>query len=205
MIRSIAIAATAALIEFTMTGMGFAQQGGQPPPARGLDTALAVEAAQTAVNSCLDSGVKGSAAVVDSAGVLRVLISANGSSKNSAELSPKKAVLANDMKKATSEIFSEMGKDPALKAKLEADKNIFPRPGAVPIMAGNDVIGAIGSCLISCTQSEPGGGWAARVRMQGSMKPLGRAVTMPSLTGSSLPPGTVTVSQNCSAAGGDRW
>jgi uncharacterized protein GlcG (DUF336 family) len=130
MIRLIAIAATAALIEFTMTSMGFAQQGGQqqPPPARGLDTALAIEAAQTAVNSCLDSGVKGSAAVVDSAGVLRVLISANGSSKNSAELSPKKAVLANDMKKATSEIFSEMDKDPTLKAKLEADKNIFPRP-----------------------------------------------------------------------------
>jgi uncharacterized protein GlcG (DUF336 family) len=144
-IRSIAIAATAALIEFTMTSMGFAQQGGQPPPpARGLDMALAIEAAQTAVNSCLDSGVKGSAAVVDSAGVLRVLISANGSSKNSAELSPKKAVLANDMKKATSEIFSEMDKDPALKAKLEADKNIFPRPGAVPIMAGDNVIGAIG-------------------------------------------------------------
>ena len=42
------------------------------------------------------------------------------------------------------EIFSEMDKDPALKAKLEADKSIFPRPGAVPIMAGNDVIGAIG-------------------------------------------------------------
>jgi hypothetical protein len=63
MIRLIAIAATAALIEFTMTSMGFAQQGGQQqqPPARGLDTALAIEAAQTAVNSCLDSGVKGSA------------------------------------------------------------------------------------------------------------------------------------------------
>jgi len=145
MIRSYALVATAAFLGFAITSMGFAQQGGQqPPPARGLDTALAVEAAQTAVNTCLDSGVKGSAAVVDSAGVLRVLISANGSSKNSAELSPKKAVLANDMKKPTSEIFSEMDKDPALKAKLEADKNIFPRPGAVPIMAGNDVIGAIG-------------------------------------------------------------
>ena len=31
-----------------------------------------------------------------------------------------------------------------LKAKLEADKSIFPRAGALPIMAGNDVIGAIG-------------------------------------------------------------
>jgi hypothetical protein len=65
MIRSYALVATAAFLGFAITGMGFAQQGGQPPPpARGLDTALAVEAAQTAVNTCLDSGVKGSAAVV---------------------------------------------------------------------------------------------------------------------------------------------
>jgi uncharacterized protein GlcG (DUF336 family) len=143
MIRSLTILGTLALA--ATTSPVFAQQGGQQQqPARGLDTALAVEAAQTAVNTCLDGGVKGSAAVVDSAGVLRVLVSANGSSKNSAELSPKKAILANDMKKSTSEIFSEMDKDPALKARLEADKNIFPRPGAVPIMAGNDVIGAIG-------------------------------------------------------------
>jgi uncharacterized protein GlcG (DUF336 family) len=142
MFRSITILASLALA--TTTSTVFAQQGGQQPPARGLDSALAVEAAQTAVNTCLEAGVKGSAAVVDSAGVLRALVSANGSSKNSAELSPKKAILANDMKKPTSEIFSEMGKDPALKARLEADKNIFPRPGALPIMAGHDVIGAIG-------------------------------------------------------------
>jgi len=146
MIRSYALAALGTLALATITSTVFAQQGGQQqqPPARGLDTVLAVEAAQTAVNTCLDGGVKGSAAVVDSAGVLRVLVSANGSSKNSAENSPKKAILANDMKKPTSEIFSEMEKDSALKARLEADKNIFPRPGAVPIMAGNDVIGAIG-------------------------------------------------------------
>jgi uncharacterized protein GlcG (DUF336 family) len=144
MIRPITILGTLALAVTTSTV--FAQQGGQqqPPPARGLDSALAVEAAQTAVNTCLEGGVKGSAAIVDSAGVLRVLVSANGSSKNSAELSPKKAVLANDMKKRTSEIFADMNKDPALKARLEADKNIFPRPGAVPITVGNDVIGAIG-------------------------------------------------------------
>jgi uncharacterized protein GlcG (DUF336 family) len=142
MIRALTTLGTIALL--AMTGTVFAQQGGQQPLARGLDMALAVEAAQAAVNTCLGEGVKGTAAVVDSAGVLRALVSADGSSKNSVEGSPKKAILANDMKKPTSEIFAEMNKDPALKAKLEADKNIFPRPGAVPIVAGNDVIGAIG-------------------------------------------------------------
>jgi uncharacterized protein GlcG (DUF336 family) len=127
------------------TSTAFAQQGApQPPPARGLEMALALEAAQAAVNTCLGEGVKGSAAVVDSAGVVRMLVSADGSSKNSAELSPKKAVVAVQMKKPTSEIQAEMEKDPALKAKLEADKSIFPRAGALPLMAGNDVVGAIG-------------------------------------------------------------
>src|SRR5205807_8758447 len=128
----------------TTTSMVFAQQAGQQPPARGLEMALALEAAQAAVNTCLGEGVKGTAAVVDSAGVLRVLVSANGSSKNSAELSPKKAVATVEFKKPTSELQSEMEKDPALKTKLEADKSIFPRAGALPVMAGNDLIGAIG-------------------------------------------------------------
>ena len=37
-----------------------------------------------------------------------------------------------------------MEKDPALKAKLEADPKHRPRPGGLPLMVGNDVIGAIG-------------------------------------------------------------
>jgi uncharacterized protein GlcG (DUF336 family) len=143
MIRSFTILGALALA--ATTGTVFAQQAQQQqPPARGVEMALALEAAQAAVNSCLGEGVKGSAAVVDSAGVLRVLVSADGSSKNSAELSPKKAVLAVQMKKPTSEVQAEMEKDAALKAKLEADKSIFPRPGALPVMAGNDVVGAIG-------------------------------------------------------------
>ena len=143
MIRSFTTLGTLALA--ATTSSVFAQQPGQQqPPARGLEMALAVEAAQTAVNTCLGEGVKGTAAVVDSAGVLRVLVSANGSSKNSAELSPKKTVATVEFKKPTSELQSEMEKDPALKTKLEADKSIFPRAGALPVMAGNDLIGAIG-------------------------------------------------------------
>jgi uncharacterized protein GlcG (DUF336 family) len=143
MIRSLAILSALALAATTSTV--FAQQAAQQqPPARALEMALALEAAQAAVNACLGEGVKGTAAVVDSDGVARLLLSADGSSKNSAELSPKKAVVAVQMKKPTSEIQAEMEKDPALKAKLEADKSIFPRAGALPVMAGNDVIGAIG-------------------------------------------------------------
>lgn len=141
MIRSFTILSTLALAATTTTVLAQQQQ---QPPARGIDTALAVEAAQTAVDTCLKDGVKGGAAVLDSAGVMRVLISAGGASVNASELSPKKAVLAIQMKKPTSEIFAEMEKDATLKAKLEADKSVFPRPGALPIMVGNDLVGAIG-------------------------------------------------------------
>src|SRR4051812_29407556 len=142
MMRSITILGALALAATATTVL--AQQQPAPPPARGLDTALAVEAAQTAVDTCLKDGVKGAAAVLDSAGVLRVLISASGASVNASELSPKKAVLTIQMKKPSGEVFAEMEKDAAMKAKLEADKSVFPRPGALPIMAGNDLVGAIG-------------------------------------------------------------
>jgi uncharacterized protein GlcG (DUF336 family) len=112
-------------------------------PARGVEMALAIEAAQAAVNQCLSEGVKGAAAVLDSAGITRVLISADGASANASVLGPKKGVATIRMKKPSSEIQAEMEKDPALKAKLEADKEIFPRAGALPIMVGNDMVGAI--------------------------------------------------------------
>jgi uncharacterized protein GlcG (DUF336 family) len=144
MIRSLSLLGALALA--ATTSSAFAQQAGQPPapPARGVEMALALEAVQTAVSTCLGQGVKGAAAVLDSEGVVRVLLSADGASKNAAELSPKKAVAAIQMKKPTSVIQAEADKDPALKAKLEADKSIFPRAGALPIMAGNDLVGAIG-------------------------------------------------------------
>ena len=143
MIRSFTILGAVALA--ATTSAVFAQQPqAQQPPARGVEMALALEAAQAAVSTCLSQGVKGAAAVLDSAGVTRILVSADGASKNAAELSPKKAVAAIQMKKPTSEIQAEADKDPALKAKLEADKSIFPRAGALPIMAGNELVGAIG-------------------------------------------------------------
>ena len=39
-----------------------------------------------------------------------------------------------------------MEKDPAFKAKVEANPKLYPRPrpGALPLMVGNELIGAIG-------------------------------------------------------------
>ena len=105
--------------------------------------ALALEAAQAAVSTCLSQGVKGAAAVLDSAGVVRVLVSADGASANASELGPKKGVAAIQMKKPSSEIQADMEKDAALKAKLEADKSIFPRRAPSQSWPAAPMVGAI--------------------------------------------------------------
>ena len=135
-----------ALLVATTSNVALAQQGGgeRQPQARGVEMALALEAVQAAVSTCLGNNVKGTAAVVDSAGTVRALLSADGASKNGAESSGKKAATANALKMPTSEVAARMEKDAAYKAKIEADKTLYPRPGGVPIMVGSDVIAAIG-------------------------------------------------------------
>src|ERR1700691_1630562 len=70
-------------------------------PARGPDTALALEAAQAAISACSASNTKAGASVVDSAGVLRVMFSANGASQGAVESSTKKAYTAALLKDST--------------------------------------------------------------------------------------------------------
>ena len=155
MIRSIALLGALALAATPKVAL--AQQGGQQPPARGPEIALALEAAQAALSACAANSVKAVASVVDSAGVLRLLLAADGASNNSIEISGKKAFTANALKAATSEIAERMEKDPAFKAKIEADKTLWPRPGGLPLMAANDVIGAIGVSGASGLNGVPGG------------------------------------------------
>jgi uncharacterized protein GlcG (DUF336 family) len=142
MIKSLAMLGALALA--ATSNAALAQQGGQQPPARGPEMALALEAAQTAVSTCTANGAKISAAIVDSAGVLRVQLSADGASKQSVESSTKKAFTANALKAATYDLAEKMKTDQALAAKLNADSNLRVRPGGLPLMVGNEVIGAIG-------------------------------------------------------------
>jgi uncharacterized protein GlcG (DUF336 family) len=149
MLGALALAATSNLV--------LAQQGGQQAPARGPEMALALEAVQGAVAACAANGVKASVSVVDSAGILRLMLAADGAANNQIEISQKKAVTAVALKAATSEIAEKMEKDQAFKAKIEADKTLFPRPGGLPFMVGDDVIGAIGVSGASGLNGVPGG------------------------------------------------
>jgi uncharacterized protein GlcG (DUF336 family) len=156
MIRS--LGALGALALAAASNLVFAQQGQpQPPPARGPEMALALEAAQAALAACAANGVKVAASVVDADAVLRLLLTADGTADNQAEISRKKAVTSVALKVPTSEVADRMTKDQAYKARIEGDKNLFPRPGALPFMVGSELIGAIGVSGASGLNGVPGG------------------------------------------------
>ena len=121
--------------------------GARPPPApaaRGPSLALALEAAQTAVTTCAGNGYTVAASVIDSGGVLKVLVAGDGARAMAVSSSTMKALAANKYKAATSEIDAKSKTDAELAAALAADKTMMARAGALPILVGADQIGSIG-------------------------------------------------------------
>jgi uncharacterized protein GlcG (DUF336 family) len=150
------VVVSGALALAVVSTTAFAQQS-RKAVARGPELALAVEGAQAAVAACAANGVKGAASVVDSAGGLRVLLTADGAAQEEVEISRKKAATAVALKEVTSTVADRLEKDQAFKAKIEMDNTLFPRPGGIPFMVGDDVIGAIGFSGASRLNGVPGG------------------------------------------------
>jgi uncharacterized protein GlcG (DUF336 family) len=117
---------------------------GPQPRARGPSLALSVEAAQTAVATCLANGYKVSALVFDSGGAPVVILSGDGVGARTVDIATTKAAIVLKYKVASSVIVDRAKTDAALAAELKADPKIgTARAGSVPIMAGGDFIGAI--------------------------------------------------------------
>jgi len=114
------------------------------PPARGPSFGLALEAAQIALDTCKAKGFNTSVSVVDSAGVLKVLLAADGASSRGVQSSTNKAVTALTFKAATSQLGEQSKVDKELADKIAANPNFNNRAGGVLLKVGADVIGAIG-------------------------------------------------------------
>jgi uncharacterized protein GlcG (DUF336 family) len=115
-----------------------------PPPAPGVPAALALEAAQTAVATCTGNGYKVGAAVLDSAGGLRVLVSAEGAGQRGVDGGPRKAATVIAYKKASGAVETDTKADPALAARITADPKLLARAGGLPVVVNGVLIGAIG-------------------------------------------------------------
>lgn len=115
------------------------------PAAKGPSLALAIEAAKIAVETCAADGAQTVAAsVIDSAGVLKALLAADGTSPRGVSSSTIKAQTALHFKKSTSALFEQAKTDKAFADSVTANPNINGRPGGILIKVGDEIIGAIG-------------------------------------------------------------
>ncbi len=115
-----------------------------PPPARGPELALALEAATTAIKTCTERQQKIGVAVLDSAGVVKVLLSSDGASARGTLSGNAKALTALEFKTASSVLQEQVKSDKELADKIAADSKFNARAGAVLIKVGDETIGAIG-------------------------------------------------------------
>lgn len=144
--NSIAIAFAAGVM--ALPGLCNAQAGGAPPApapaARGPSSAAALLAAHTALAACLERQQTVSVTVVDTAGMQKVLVAADGASARGVASSTAKAQTALAFNGPTGQLAERAKGDPALAARLQ-DPKYNARAGGLPIVAADGtVIGAIG-------------------------------------------------------------
>ncbi len=109
----------------------------RPERGRGIPVALAIEAANVANDVCKANGNITTTVVVDSEGTPIALISNDGARAMTQRIAQGKAMIALKTKGPSDAAISGKA-DPAITGPLGV-----ARPGGFPLMAGNDVVGAI--------------------------------------------------------------
>jgi uncharacterized protein GlcG (DUF336 family) len=110
---------------------------------RGPALSLAVEAARAAVDTCAAGGFYIGASVIDTSGQPRAMVEAEGSDGGHVYVAVRKALVALTFKMPSSKASETVPADPTMLARVTP--NMFVMEGAVPLMVGNEVIGAIGA------------------------------------------------------------
>ncbi len=124
----------------------------RPARAKGIPTALAIEAAVEANRVCLGNTYKTTALIADSAGVPIVVISNDGAAAITQRIAMSKVQAVLKYKMTSGEVAAKAAADPAFAAELKADPLIdTARQGAVPLTAGGEVVG------VFAVSGSPGG------------------------------------------------
>ncbi|MES2946635.1 MAG: heme-binding protein [Pseudomonadota bacterium] len=114
------------------------------PAARGPALDAALDAARTAISTCTERSQKIGVTVLDSAGVIKVVLATDGSSARGVASSTSKALTALQFKSPTSALAEQLKTDKALADKIAADPKLNARAGGILVRVGDEVIGAIG-------------------------------------------------------------
>ena len=131
------IALTAA---FVVSGSAAAQQG--LPTEKVLPMQLALEAAAAALEACQKQGHRVSAAVVDRAGVVRVILRGDGAGPHTADGSARKAYTAATFRIPTTFLVEFANREPSGEALRHLDRALL-FGGGLPIDAGREIVGGI--------------------------------------------------------------
>jgi uncharacterized protein GlcG (DUF336 family) len=132
------------LVAFGLLGTGGLVQAEDLPREGVLPLSLATKAATAAVEKCAADGYRVSVAVVDRAGVLRVLLRADGAGPHTTDSSTKKAYTAATLRQTTSELGELMAKVPTVQGLRDMNEKILILGGGLPIEINKEVVGAIG-------------------------------------------------------------
>jgi uncharacterized protein GlcG (DUF336 family) len=112
--------------------------------APGPSLELALEAAQTALSVCAASGYKVAVIVIDSAGVTKVALNADGVGSGPVTYSIRKANTSLKYSDASLAIQEKIKTDTAMAAAITADPTLLARGGGQPLLSKGVLIGAIG-------------------------------------------------------------
>jgi uncharacterized protein GlcG (DUF336 family) len=111
---------------------------------RNLSLAMAKTIAEAALAECKSKGFNTSAAVVDRAGQVLVILRDEQATAQTAEMARRKAYTARMFRIPTMEFQQRTASDPGRAAQRDL-VDILALSGGVPVQVSNDTIGAVGS------------------------------------------------------------
>lgn len=141
---SFSLLASLAAAASAQTPAGAAALPPAQPRARGPALDVAIEAAKIAQAACLANGYRTTVTVVDSAGVPVVILSGDGAAERTQAIGLSKTWTTIKYKVPSGDIADRVMTDAALDAEVKADPKIGTvRRGALPLVVGNEIIGAM--------------------------------------------------------------
>ena len=120
---------------------------------RNLSLPMAKAIAEATLAECKSKGFNTSAAVVDRAGQVMVLLRDEQASPQTAEMARRKAYTARMFRISTMDFQKRTATDPAVAAQRDL-ADILALSGGVPIKVGDDTIGGVGSAGSSLEQDD---------------------------------------------------
>jgi uncharacterized protein GlcG (DUF336 family) len=141
MIRSYALAATAALVAFT----GVDARAADPLPTEShkvLTAALALEAAEAAVAACKAQGYNVTVTIVDRTGATKLVLVGDGARPLTLEVTRRKAYTSAMQRVSTGDFTKRVSTPGAFNPGM-FDSQLTTGLGGLPIKVGEDTIGGI--------------------------------------------------------------